>query len=854
SADPASGAAVNAGDTVTYTVTAENTGDTVLDPVSVSDDLSAVLSSAEYNDDVKASVGTASVAENTLSWNGTLAPGASVTITYSVTVNEDATGVLLHNVVEGAGTPLIPEDPSDPESPTTPGDPITPPPAETEHPVVNPGFAVSKSADPASGAAVNAGDTVTYTVTAENTGDTVLDPVSVSDNLAEVLAYASYNGDVSATTGDVSITGDELSWNGALPAGERAVITYSVTVNSDASGELLSNVADGTGTPQIPEDPSDPESPTTPGDPIAPPPAETEHPVNTPGFELSKSVDPASGSTVDTGNVLRYTVTGENTGETVLDPVSITDDLSEVLAHATYNGDAAAAINGVPVAAPTVAGEELSWNGVLEAEQTVTITYSVTVGPEAAGENLVNVVTAEATPPGGDENTIVPPPVETDNPVNVPGFSVSKSADPEAGSRVDPGSVVRYTVTGVNTGETALDPVSIVDNLSGVLAHADYNDDVAASMGSATLEGDELVWNGALGIGERVSITYSVTVHGDAGGETLRNAVAGIATPPGDAPPIETPESTTEHPVNEPGFEIAKSANPATGDAVDPGSVITYTVTGVNTGQTVLSPVEISDDLSGVFAHASYNGDVTASNGEALVNDEKLHWQGELGIGKRISITYSVTVNSDAGGTTVRNTVSGEATSPGGNSITPPPVSTEHPVNAPGFEFSKTADPASGRAVAAGSIVNYTLTGVNTGATDLNEVTITDDLSRVLKHAKYQGDAVAQIGQREAAGVEFADDELLWKGGLAVGETVTVTYSVRVNENAVGQLLENEAVASATPPGGATINPPASATEHPVNSQLAVTGARALPWLALGALLAAGGGLLITRRPRKAVR
>ena len=68
---------------------------------------------------------------------------------------------------------------------------------------------------------------------------------------------------------------------------------------------------------------------------------------------------------------------------------------------------------------------------------------------------------------------------------------------------------------------------------------------------------------------------------------------------------MSTPPATTEHPVNEPGFELRKSADPASGTRVDPGSVITYTVTGVNTGETALDPVSINDDLSGVLDHAA---------------------------------------------------------------------------------------------------------------------------------------------------------------------------------------------------------------------------------------------------------
>ena len=616
SADPASGTAVRAGDTLTYTVSGVNTGNTVLDPATIVDDLSAVLANAEYGDDVQASTGSVVLSGTTLTWTGTLAPGERVDITYTVTVDEDATGVLLRNTETGEGTPLIPADPTDPESPTTPGTPVETPPADTEHPVATPGFTVTKTADPASGTRVDPGSVITYTVTGRNTGDTVLDPVTIGDDLRAALAHASYNDDVSATRGDVRVADGALSWSGVLQPGQDVVITYSVTVDATAGGETIANTATGDATPLIPADPSDPESPTTPGTPITPPPSSTEHPVNEPGFTFAKTVDPAAGTAVDAGDVLTYTLTAVNTGETVLDPVVITDDLSGVLPYATFNADAVATVAGASAGAATLDGTELSWTGALAVGQTVTVTYSVTVSADGVGTVIENAATATATPPGG--STITPPPGTTINPVNEPGFSVSKSVDPAAGTAVDPGSVLTYTVTGVNTGETALHPVVIADDLSGVLAHAEYNDDAIATIGGAaasapTVAEGRLSWTGALQVGETVTITYSVTVRADAGGTVLENSASGSATPPGGVPPIETPPTTTENPVNKPGFELRKSADPATGTRVDPGSVITYTVTGVNTGETALAPVSIRDDLSGVLAHATYNGDATAT-------------------------------------------------------------------------------------------------------------------------------------------------------------------------------------------------------------------------------------------------
>lgn len=857
-ADPASGTAVSPGDTIEYTVTGTNTGNTVLVPAAITDDLSAVLANAAYNGDVSATTGTVDVTGSQLSWTGTLGAGDDVVITYTVTVDDDATGVLLRNTAEGAATPLIPSDPTDPESPTTPGTPVSPPPASTQHPVVNPGFEVSKTADPASGTAVDPGSVIEYTVTGTNTGDTVLDPAEISDDLAGVLANASYNDDADATRGTATVTDSALSWTGSLEPGENVVITYSVTIDGDAGGETITNTVTGEATPLVPTDPSDSESPTTPGTPIVPPTVITEHPVNVPGFEFSKTADPASGTALDPGDVITYVLTGVNTGETALDSVEIVDDLSGVLDHASLDGTPVATIVGGAAAPVVVDGDELSWTGALAVGQTVTITYSVTVGPDAAGELLENSATAVATPPGGEE--ITPPPVTTSNPVNEPGFSVSKTAAPAPGTAVDPGTVVTYTVTGVNTGETVLDPVAILDDLSGVLDDAEFNDDAVALVDGSpaaapALAGETLSWTGALEIGATVTITYSVTVNGDAGGETLENSVTGSATPPGGVPPIETPPAVTVNPINEPGFELVKTADPASGTRVDPGSVITYTVTGINTGATALDPVTISDDLSNVLAHAAYNGDVSAAVDGApvaapTVDGDELSWQGALAIGERVAITYSVTVDADAGGATISNVAEGSAIAPGGAELTPPPASTEHRVAAPGFTFAKTANVNSGTAVAVGSVVTYTLTGVNTGETDLDGVVVTDELAKVLDHAALTGVISATVGDHEVAAPVVTGTELHWAGGLAEGETLTITYSVTVDADAAGATLENVATALAVSPGDEPLPVVEGVTVHPVQSPLAITGGQLAPWVLVLALtlLLGGAALLILRR------
>ncbi|MCW2935083.1 MAG: hypothetical protein JWM19_6045, partial [Actinomycetia bacterium] len=80
------------GSTVGYTVTITDSGQTPYTPATAVISLAGVLSDAAYNGNAAATAGTVTYASPTLTWTGTLAVGATATITYSVTVSNPDTG------------------------------------------------------------------------------------------------------------------------------------------------------------------------------------------------------------------------------------------------------------------------------------------------------------------------------------------------------------------------------------------------------------------------------------------------------------------------------------------------------------------------------------------------------------------------------------------------------------------------------------------------------------------------------------------------------------------------------------------------------------------------------------------
>jgi uncharacterized repeat protein (TIGR01451 family) len=719
------------GGVVNYNVAVTNTGNvpyTAEEPASFSDDLSGVLDDATYNGD--ASNG-ATVSGTTLNWSGAIGVGETVNITYSVTVNDPDTGDhALTNTV-------IPTDET--------GSCISA--ADCTTTTLVSSYNVAKSVDATE---VIPGSTVTYTVTVTNTGQvayTDAAPATFTDDLSQVADDATYNND--ATNG-ATITGNTLSWSGALAVGETKTITYSFTVNDPDTGDkILSNAV-------------------VPGDTGRCEAGECTTQVPSGAYTVAKT---SNAATTTPGGTVTYTVTVTNTGQiayTDAKPASFTDDLSKVLDDATYNGDAT---NGA-----TVSGSTLSWQGALAIGASTTITYSVTVNdPDTGDHTLTNVVVPNG--PGGDCETVGGCTTTT----QVASYATKKTVD---AASVSPGGTVTYTVTVTNTGQVAYTdaaPATFTDDLSQVADDATYNGDAT---NGATVQGNTLSWSGALAVGATTTITYSFTVNDPATGDKiLTNAVV-----PGEGGDCVTPGDcgTT---TNVASFTTTKTADKST---VKQGDTVRYTVTVTNTGQaayTDAKPAGFTDDLSKVTDDAAYNNDgsVTYSAGSSAANPTlagtTLSWSGPLQVGEIATITYSVTVNTpDTGDHVLTNAVL--PTGDGGDCDPEGSCTTDTGVSS--YSVDKTVDATT---VVPGATVTYTLTVKNTGKvayTAEEPITLTDDFSQVADDATYNGDA--------GNGATVSGNTLTWSGPLAVGATTTVTYSFTVNDPATGDKVLRNAV------------------------------------------------------------
>lgn len=120
-------------------------------------------------------------------------------------------------------------------------------------------------------------------------------------------------------------------------------------------------------------------------------------------------------------------------------------------------------------------------------------------------------------------------------------------------------------------------------------------------------------------------------------------------------------------------WTIAKSASPGSGETVNPGDVITYTVTAsAIAAPAAVRDVVLTDDLSAVLEHAGFvSGSAELAIGAdpavAVADPTGTHLVTQafdLPAGASATLTYRVVVADDAHGVTLRNVVTGTADVP----------------------------------------------------------------------------------------------------------------------------------------------------------------------------------------------
>ena len=703
-----SGGAVAVGDVLTYTITLTNTGNTTLVDVMVSDALIT-----------PASIACASVA-----------PGATCQLvgTYTVLQSDADAGNIRNTAV--VTSPVCPVSSTDPACTTSIETPVPQVPGQS---LVK---ALTANADGDASGTVSVGDVLTYTITLTNTGNTTLADVVV---------------------GDAMITPASIACASVAPGATCQLVgTYTVT-QSDADAGNIRNTAVVT-SPACPAGSTDPACTTTIDTPVP----------QTPSQSLVKVLtNDSTGGDVAVGDVLTYTITLTNTGNTTLADVVVGDALIMPSSQSC------------PTVAPGATCQLVGTYTVLQAD--------------ADTGNIRNtaVVTSPTCPVSSTDPACT---TSIDTPVDNPVVTYAKSVTLPAGrTEVSVGDTLTYTLQ-VDVADAATTAVlTLTDTLGTGLTLGTVS---AGNFACGT--GNPLVCTlPAAAVPGTYVVTYTATVNDLATG-FVRNAVVGT----GDDAPTCQGTCQTETIVTAPMPAIVtygKSAVlPAGKTEVVAGDTIAYTLTTTVQAATTSSEIVLTDTPGTglTFGAVTDAGAYTCNAASPLVCT--------LPIGTTpgvYTLTYTAIVNGQASGF-VRNAVVGTGTD---NPVCASDCDVETPVAAAVVVVNKSSDPASGATVQPGQTIHYVLS-VQIGQAAIDAaVTLTDTPDRGLT-----------LGATPA-GCAYDGTTLTCTvlAGTPVG-THVFAYTATVNATATGRVA-NVVVASSADPTDPPPTCQTCSTEHVVD-------------------------------------
>ncbi|WP_281322360.1 DUF7507 domain-containing protein [Flavobacterium aestivum] len=665
---------------ITYTFTVTNTGNTTLTNVVVNDALTNSVNLA--------------VSPSTLIPNATGTATATYTIQQSdidagkVTNSATVTGTTPTNgtVTDTSGTTILNNTPTE----TT----LT----------QNPSIAVVKTGVVGGTGAV--GDVITYTFTVTNTGNTTLNSIIINDALTNSVNLA-----VSPSTLAPNATGT-------------ATATYTIQ-QSDIDAGKVTNSATVTGTTPTNGTVTDTSGTTI----LNNTPTETTL-TRSPSIAMVKVG--AVGGTGGVGDLLTYTFTVTNTGNTTLTNIVVNDALT----------------NSVNLA---VTPSTLAPN----ATGTATATYTIIQADVDAGKVTNSATVTGTTPTSGTVTDTSGTTINNDTPTEttlIPNPSIALVKTGVVGGTGAVGDVITYTFTVTNTGNTNLTNIHFSDALTNSVNMA-VTPSTLVPNATGTATATYTIQQSDIDAGK---VTNTATVTGttptsgtvsDTSGTTILNDT-----------PTET--SLTQS------SSIAMVKVGTTGGTGAVGDVITYTFTVTNTGNTTLTNIIVSDALTNSL-NLTVTPSTLAPNATGTATATYTIQQSDIDTGK---VTNSATVTgttptsgtvTDTSGTTILNDTPTETI------LTP----------SPSIALVKTG--AVGGTGAVGDVITYTFTVTNTGNSTLTNIIVNDALTNSVNLAILPSTLAPN----------------------ATG-TVTATYTIKQSDIDAGKVTNSATVTATTPTNG----------------------------------------------------
>ncbi|MGQ3890895.1 prealbumin-like fold domain-containing protein, partial [Legionella sp. CNM-4043-24] len=737
SSSPATGTEVLPGDTITYTLqtvlsNAANAANLILtDTLTAGQTAGAMPPGCS----IAGQVITCTLPAETV-------PG-TYNFTYTTTVNPGVTGSVGNSVVVSGGGSTT----------TTSCTNCT-----TTHPIKPATIAVSKSSNPATGTSVGAGDSITYTLQAVIGLTNTSSPLVLTDTLSAGQTRGALPAGCTASGQVITCT---------IPAGTvpgTYSFAYPATVNSTATGSVSNSVVPTGGSTNAPTCSN----------------CTTTHPVKPATIAVSKSSNPATGTSVGAGDSITYTLQAVISTAANASPLVLTDTLSAGQTRGTLPAGCTA--SGQVITCTIAAGT---------APGTYSFAYPATVNSTATGSVSNSVV-----PTGGSTNAPTCSNCTTTHPVKPAIIAVSKSSNPATGTAVGAGDSITYTLQAVISTAANASPLVLTDTLSA-------GQTIGTLPAGCTASGQVITCTIAAGTAPGTySFAYPATVN-----STRTGSVSNTVVPTGGSSTAPTCSTcTTTHPIKPAIIAVSKSSNPATGIAVGAGDSITYTLQAVISTAANASPLVLTDTLSAGQTIGTLPAGCTASGQVITCTIAAGTAPGTY------SFAYPATVNS-----TTTGSVSNSVVPTGGSSTAPTCTNctTTHPIAPAIIAVSKSASPASGTAVVAGDSIDYSLQAVISSAANASPLVLTDTLSA--------GQTIGTLPAGCTASGQVITCTI--PAGTAPG-TYSFTYPATVNQTATIS-VDNSVV----PTGGSATTPTCTncTTTHPIAPAIIAVSKSASP-------------------------
>ena len=623
--------------------------------------------------------------------------------------------------------------------------------------------AFSNAVSSSGGADYAPGDTVTYTITLQNTGNGAVEQAVLSTTYANVLQI------VDAAGG--TITGQQVTWNlnDLAPGPAKVLVVTAKLAPSIKQGTVVSNQLElsggGLASKLLSDDPAKP--------------GKTDPTVfnvkSAPILSTSaKSWVDLDGGSVQGGDALTFTITVVNTGNAPATNVQVSDVLHKALVQVQVTGgsfDGASNMASwalIPSLNPGDPPLELTLAAVVDkltaTGTVVTNTGNITYA-EGAGPQTTNTISFKVD--------------------NLPDFGGSTKA--VSAASVGAGEKVSYTISVTNSGNLPSKAVMVTDKVPAGLV------DVVALGGAVA--GGTATWTLAnVSAGETRTVTLQATLTKplDDGLEicnlaeitAAENPAAVHTVPPGGDPkPGGIPTCFTVESAAKPAaikdvFDVTSGAK-INGGQVKPTQVLRYRITVVNAGNAAAKQLLISDPVDANLEDVKPLDGGTWDAGAGLITWPEVASLG-VAAGDQVVVRFEARVKAglDNGSALINqaNVTWQGAAAPvkSDDPVTPvvgDPTSLVVLSNIDFGKATKTVVDLNGGDARPGDELEYTIVVPNDGDAIGKNTVITDPLPPQLEAIVPADDGVLQ------------GNTLTWKpGNIGPGESVTVKFKARLKK------------------------------------------------------------------------